>query len=66
MTQPVSSTGSFTLEVDGSLFSMGFVVGIVLGKFALRNTLLAVAFAMGLGLAVGTSPRLQQRLERAD
>ena len=63
MTQPSASTGTFTLEIDSSLFSIGFVVGIVVGKLALKNSLLAVAFAMGLGLAVGTSPRLQERAE---
>ncbi len=63
MNQPVPSPGSFTLEVDGSLFSIGFAVGAVLGKLVLKNSPLAVAFAMGLGLAVGTSPRLLERLE---
>ena len=51
------STGSntFTLTVDGNLFAAGFAVGLILGKLLLRNTMLAVAFGMGLGLAVGTS-----------
>ncbi|MFO7323290.1 MAG: hypothetical protein DIU68_016290 [Chloroflexota bacterium] len=52
------STGSntFTLTVDGNLFAAGFAVGLILGKLLLRNTMLAVAFGMGLGLAVGTTP----------
>ena len=61
MNSMTQSPNSFTLSVDGNLFSLGFVIGVVLGKLVLKNSLLAVAFAMGLGLAGGTSPRLQER-----
>ena len=51
----MSNRQSFTLTTDGNLFSIGFAVGLIIGKLVLRNTMLAVAFATGLGLAVGMS-----------
>jgi hypothetical protein len=55
MSQMNGSHDSFTLSVDGGMFSVGFIVGLAVGKFLLKNTLLAVAFATGFGLALGTS-----------
>jgi len=55
MSQMNDSRDSNTLNVDGGRFSVGFIVGLAIGKFLLKNTLLAVAFASGFGLALGTS-----------
>lgn len=55
MNQTRQNTESFTLTVDGSLFTVGFAVGLIIGKLLLKNTMLAVAFGTGFGLAVGTS-----------
>jgi hypothetical protein len=55
MSQMGQNGESFTLTVDGSLFTVGFAVGLIIGKLLLKNTMLAVAFGTGFGLAVGTS-----------
>lgn len=54
-----TQNGNFTLRVDGSLFGAGFVIGLVIGKLILRSDFLAVVFGTGLGLAVGTTPEVQ-------
>lgn len=51
-----ANSDAFTLKVDSGMFIVGFGVGFFIGKLLLRSTLLAAAFATGLGLAVGTSP----------
>lgn len=53
----MSRPNSLILALDSNLFAAGFVVGLIIGKLILRNTLLAVAFGTGLGLAVATSPQ---------
>ncbi len=55
MSQIRINSETFTLQVDGNLFAIGFAIGLILGKLVLRNTLFAIAFGTGLGLAVGTS-----------
>jgi hypothetical protein len=64
MTHTTRNQESFTLTTDGTMFSMGFAVGLIIGKLLLRNTLLAVAFATGLGLAVGTSADMSEAKDR--
>lgn len=56
---------SFTLSVDGNLFAAGFAIGLILGKLILRNTMLAAAFGMGLGLAVSTTAEVDEQRGRA-
>ena len=62
MAQPTNESTSNTVTVDSSLFYVGFLIGMILGKMVLKNTMLAVAFGTGLGLAVGTSPQAQRAM----
>lgn len=49
-------------SIDGGMFTIGFAVGLLVGKLVLRSTTLALAFATGLGLALGMSSEGPVRL----
>jgi hypothetical protein len=55
MSQITPKQETLVLKMDSGMFSIGFAVGLIIGKLVLRNTMMAIAFATGLGLAVGTS-----------
>jgi hypothetical protein len=58
----MSQSNPDNVTVDSSLFSVGFLIGLILGKMVLKNTMLAVAFGTGLGLAVGSSQNAQRAI----